>query len=92
MLTATRQGCNVKNQTHERIRNLLRYTGGSTTGEIAKELAMKQTVVSSVLPEMPDAYVDRWKRQVLDDGTVMQRWISVWCVIDKPKNCPRPDE
>ena len=35
---------------------------------------------------MPDSYIDRWT------GPHRGQWAAVWCVVEVPENCPKPDE
>jgi len=35
---------------------------------------------------MPDSYIDRWS------GPHRGQWAAVWCVVEVPEDCPKPDE
>ena len=70
---------------HPDIRELLRQNDdGLTIEDIATQLAMHADACRRVLPEMPDAYVDRWV------GPFRGQYQAVWCVVVPPENCPRP--
>ena len=67
------------------IRELLRGTDGATPSEIARQTDMTASAVIKSLNCMPDAYIDRWQR------AGARRFAAVWCVVDVPAHCPRPE-
>jgi len=72
---------------HPRIRELLRENhDGLTANEIASKLVLQSDSVRNALPNMPDAYIDRWfaARQG-------KREEAIWCVVVPPENCPKPE-
>lgn len=74
----------------EVVRVLLRkYPDGLTDKEIAKRVNIKTSMdrLNLMLAGMGDAYIDRWM-----PGTPRWPWRPVWCVVDVPPHCPRPDE
>ena len=64
---------------------LLRHSDGLTTPQIQSLIGKSRNFVHMALRAMPDAYIDRWERT--DKG----QWAAVWCVIEKPEDCPRPE-
>ena len=72
------------------IRALLRFSDGLTTPQIRDSLGISGdrglSVVTMALRAMPDAYIDRWERT--DKG----QCAAVWCVIEKPEDCPKPND
>lgn len=67
------------------IREFLRGTDGATTREIAQRTALTASAVIKTLNCMPDAYIDRWQ------PAGPRRFAAVWCVVDVPAHCPRPE-
>ena len=68
-----------------KIRQVLRETGGLTVSELSKRVGYSDSKSAlTALKSMPDTYIDRW-------NTDKQRWSAVWCVVDVPPDCPRPD-
>jgi hypothetical protein len=64
---------------------LQQYHDGLTAQDIADRLELKADSVRNALPNMPDAYIDRWLAAIQG-----KREESVWCVVVPPENCPRP--
>lgn len=63
---------------------LRRYADGRTSRQIADETGLEQKHVIGALRNIPTAYIDRW---VVDHGI-----FAVWCIVEIPDNCPRPDK
>jgi hypothetical protein len=72
-------------QLQTKIRNLLQASDGMTTKELAITIDSGMRDISRALKAMPDAYVDRWT------GPKRGQWAAVWCVVDVPENCPKPE-
>ena len=71
---------------HHAIRMLLQqYQDGLTATEMAERLEKDRGSINRALPQMPDAYIDRWTSH-------RKQWAAVWCVIVPPENCPKPME
>lgn len=69
---------------HHAVRMLLQqYQDGLTAIEIAERLEKDVTSIRRALPQMVDAYIDRWTAH-------RKQWTAVWCVIVAPENCPKP--
>lgn len=68
------------------IRKLLKESGGMTVAEIAKHSGYSsKEAARTALLTMPDVYIDRWDVRV-------KRWAAIWCVVDVPPHCPRPNK
>lgn len=69
-----------------RIRDYLRANpDGAITSKIADAVGASYLTVYQALDIMPDTYIDRWQ-----PGQRGQ-FAAVWCVVDVPENCPRPE-
>ena len=73
---------------HPEIRALLReHEDGMTVDELALILRVeKENAVRTALKQMPDTYIDRWRKPRM--GT----YTAVWCVVVPPPNCPKPSD
>lgn len=74
------------------IRELLRKHPDGLTNEqirigIGQE-GMRQATMLRTLQGMPDAYVDRWRRDIGARG----QFTAIWCVVVPPTNCPYPTD
>jgi hypothetical protein len=70
---------------HPNIRRLLhQYHDGLTSTEIAERLELKPDTVRNALKDMPDTYIDRWKRVYHEPPH------AVWCAVVPPEDCPKP--
>lgn len=69
-----------------RIRALLRYSDGMTIKQIAAALGRDPHSIDKSIRTMPDAYQDRWVKEVKGRGA----FAAVWCVVVPPPNCPHP--
>lgn len=74
------------------IRKLLKE---NPDGMTARELAVKvygdptsQAAVNKSLESMYEAYRDRWQPV---EGKGRSQWAAVWCVVEVPEHCPRPE-
>lgn len=75
----------MKRQIRHELRELLRaHPDGLTILEMMKVTAAGEHSVRQALTKMPDAYIDRW---VPRSGMPA----AVWCVVEVPENCPRPE-
>lgn len=76
----------MRKSNHHNIRMLLqKYPDGMTATEIAERTEKDRGAINRALPQMPDAYIDRWT-------SCKSHWAAVWCVIVPPENCPKPKE
>lgn len=71
---------------HQKIRVLLLGSDGLTTKQLQYRLEVDQRTLCKSLKSMPDAYIDRWT------GPHRGQWAAVWCVVNVPEDCPKPDE
>ena len=71
---------------HQRIRDYLKDSDGLTTRQLQFRLGIEQRTLCKSLKAMPDAYIDRWT------GPHRGQWAAVWCVVNVPQDCPKPDE
>ena len=71
---------------HPEIRALLReHPDGMDVEELAAILRVEMSnAVRTALKQMPDTYIDRWRKVGFSPYT------AVWCVVVPPENCPRP--
>ena len=74
------------NTHHQKIRDLLKNSEGLTTRQLQYRLEVDQRTLCKSLKSMPDAYIDRWS------GPHRGQWAAVWCVVEVPQDCPKPDE
>lgn len=74
------------NTHHQKIRDLLKDSDGLTTRQLQFRLGIEQRTICKALKAMPDSYIDRWT------GPHRGQWAAVWCVVEVPENCPKPDE
>lgn len=72
--------------TSSKIRVLLLGSDGLTTKQLQYRLEVDQRTLCKSLKSMPDAYIDRWT------GPHRGQWAAVWCVVNVPEDCPKPDE
>ena len=70
----------------QRIRDYLKDSDGLTTRQLQFRLGIEQRTICKALKAMPDTYVDRWT------GPHRGQWAAVWCVVNVPEDCPKPDE
>jgi len=74
------------NSSHQRIRDYLKDSDGLTTRQLQFRTEIEQRTICKALKSMPDAYIDRWT------GPHRGQWAAVWCVVEVPEDCPKPDE
>jgi hypothetical protein len=74
------------NTHHQKIRDQLKGSDGLTTKQLQYRLEVDQRTLCKALKSMPDAYIDRWT------GPHRGQWAAVWCVVEVPEDCPKPDE
>ena len=74
------------NTHHQKIRDLLKDSEGLTTRQLQYRLEVDQRTLCKSLKSMPDSYIDRWT------GPHRGQWAAVWCVVEVPEDCPKPDE
>ena len=74
------------NSNHQRIRDYLKGSDGLTTRQLQFRSEIEQRTICKALKAMPDAYIDRWT------GPHRGQWAAVWCVVEVPEDCPKPDE
>ena len=74
------------NTHHQKIRDLLKDSEGLTTRQLQYRLEVDHRTLCKSLKSMPDSYIDRWT------GPHRGQWAAVWCVVEVPENCPKPDE
>ena len=74
------------NNHHQKIRDLLKDSEGLTTRQLQYRLEVDQRTLCKSLKSMPDSYIDRWT------GPHRGQWAAVWCVVEVPEDCPKPDE
>ena len=74
------------NTHHQKIRDLLKDSEGLTTRQLQYRLEVDQRTLCKSLKSMPDSYIDRWS------GPHRGQWAAVWCVVEVPEDCPKPDE
>ena len=74
------------NNHHQKIRDLLKDSDGLTTKQLQYRLEVDQRTLCKSLKSMPDSYIDRWS------GPHRGQWAAVWCVVEVPEDCPKPDE
>lgn len=77
----------MKDDARALVRAALRGTDGKTVTQLAATLAKDHATVYRALHAMPDAYIDRWASSA-GGG---HKYVAVWCVVDVPPNCPRPE-
>jgi len=74
---------------HHAIRMVLqKYPDGLTISEMAERLEKDRHGIQRAMPQMADAYIDRW----ISGREHRKQWAAVWCVIAPPQNCPKPKE
>ena len=74
------------NNHHQKIRDILKGSDGLTTKQLQYRLEVDQRTLCKSLKSMPDSYIDRWT------GPHRGQWAAVWCVVEVPEDCPKPDE
>ena len=74
------------NTHHQKIRDQLKDSDGLTTKQLQYRLEVDQRTLCKSLKSMPDSYIDRWT------GPHRGQWAAVWCVVEVPEDCPKPDE
>jgi len=72
-------------ETIRECRRLLKLNGGMTASQLALVLRSSTEKVLPALRVMGDVYVDRWTQS---DG----KYVAVYDLSEKPKDCPRPDK
>jgi len=73
------------NYLQTRLRKRLKGTDGMTTRQLSALVDSGMRDITRSLKTMPDAYVDRWT------GPERGQWAAVWCVVDVPEDCPKPE-
>jgi hypothetical protein len=68
-----------------KLRQLLKGHDGMTTKQLSQLVDSCPRDITRSLKTMPDAYVDRWT------GPERGQWAAVWCVVDVPEDCPKPE-
>jgi hypothetical protein len=68
-----------------RLRKRLQGHEGMTTRQLSQLVDSGMRDITRALKAMPDAYVDRWT------GPERGQWAAVWCVVDVPEDCPKPE-
>jgi hypothetical protein len=68
-----------------RLRKRLKGHDGMTTRQLSLLVDSGMRDITRALKAMPDAFVDRWT------GPERGQWAAVWCVVDVPENCPKPE-
>lgn len=76
-----------KQNARAQVREVLRGDDGMTAAQIAARLGKDLAIVHRALAAMPDAYIDRWA----PSPHARHKYSAVWCVVDVPPNCPRPE-
>ena len=77
----------MRRSNHAIIRALLKqHPDGLMVSEIAKQLNLQHRATAYALKAMLDTYIDRWVK--LKSSPLA----AVWCVIEVPEDCPRPEE
>jgi len=73
---------------NKEVREVLRaHPDGLTCAQINEIVKAPEGRILAVVKSMPDAYIDRWQYR----GT--QKYLSaVWCVVNVPENCPKPEK
>jgi hypothetical protein len=74
------------NSHHPKLRALLKDSDGLTVRQLESELNLDFRTIRKSLKLMPDAFIDRWT------GPERGQWAAVWCVVEVPEDCPRPNE
>ena len=74
------------NSHHKQIRELLAGSDGLTVKQIQIALQIEVRTLNKSINSMGDAYIDRWT------GPYRGQWAAVWCVVEVPQHCPKPDE
>jgi hypothetical protein len=76
----------MKRKLTQMVRELLRAApDGMTATEIAGVIDCHRQQVGKALPNMPDAYIDRWVHR-------RGKLTPMWCVVEVPPDCPHPKE
>lgn len=72
---------------HPVIRQLLKNNpDGLSIKEISNTTNLLPDSIEKSLKGMPDVYIDRWTV-----GKQQKREEAVWCVVEVPEDCPRPE-
>lgn len=78
----------MRQSRHPQIRELLRkHPDGLTAPEIADALGITNKDIFATVRNMPDTYIDRWRRPLRGKTG---RISAVWCVVTPPDDCPQP--
>jgi hypothetical protein len=72
-------------QLQAKLRALLRGHEGMTTKQLSYRTDSGMRDITRSLKVMPDSYIDRWT------GPERGQWAAVWCVVDVPEDCPKPE-
>ena len=73
--------------THPEVRRILRENpDGLTIKQLAELMGREIKHLHITLRAMPDTYVDRWIQT-----KPQAQWSAVWCAVEVPEDCPRPD-
>lgn len=72
---------------HPVIRELLKKNpDGLSIKEMSSVTKLLPAGILKSLKGMPDVYIDRWTV-----GKQQKREEAVWCVVEIPEDCPRPE-
>ena len=74
------------NSHHPKLRALLKDSDGLTVRQLETALDIDMRTLTKSLNSMPDGYIDRWI------GPNRGQYAAVWCVVEVPEDCPRPNE
>jgi len=74
------------NSHHPKLRALLKDSDGLTVRQLEFALDVDMRTLTKSLKSMPDGYIDRWV------GPNRGQYAAVWCVVEVPEDCPRPNE
>lgn len=74
------------NSHHPKLRALLKGSDGLTVRQLETALDIDMRTLTKSLNSMPDGYIDRWI------GPNRGQYAAVWCVVEVPEDCPRPNE
>jgi len=69
-----------------KLRQLLQEHEGMTTRQLSVHVGSDLRDITKALKAMPDSYIDRWT------GPYRGQWAAVWCVVEVPEDCPKPNE
>jgi hypothetical protein len=71
------------------IRRALRKTeDGMTIRELEGVTGRAYAVLSNIIRQMPDVYIDRWQQPLKRGGG----YAAVYVLVKVPENCPKPQK